>query len=403
MIIVAESGRSSRAALGKETSEMRCVEINHRFVFIIMVCAVVFLIQPIKVMAEDDSDDKGAVYVLGNQSSENRVIVFRRAEDGTLTRIQEVSTEGLGSGGTNDPLGSQGALILGSGGHLLFAVNAGSNELSVLAVENKGVRFIDKVSSGGVKPVSVTAHGDLVYVLNAGGTPNISGFFFDHSGRLHPIANSTRTLAGGAKAGAAEVLFSPDGGLLLVTEKGTNLIDIFDIDDDGRISRQTSQPSNSGTPFGFSFGRGRELVVSEAAGGAAGGSTVSSYILRDEDADNDDLRTVSKSVPDTQTAACWVVITGSGRSAFVSNTGSGTISAFEVGRGGALSLADAAAGDLGAGSGVIDMALSHRSRFLYVLSSTLGTVTGFRVTGNRLTQVTSASGLPASIQGIAAQ
>jgi 6-phosphogluconolactonase len=115
------------------------------------------------------------------------------------------------------------------------------------------------------------------------------------------------------------------------------------------------------------------------------------------------LRTVSKSVPDTQTAACWIVITGSGHVAFASNTGSGTISSFAVAPSGSLSLTEGVAANLGAGSGVIDMALSRGSRFLYVLSSSLGTVTGFRVSGGRLTQITSAGGLPASIQGLAAQ
>jgi 6-phosphogluconolactonase (cycloisomerase 2 family) len=251
--------------------------------------------------------------------------------------------------------------------------------------------------------VSVTVHGNIIYVLNAAGTPNVSGFFVSPSGRLHSIRNSTHPLAGGAKAGPAEVRFSPDGELLLVTEKGTGFIDIFAVDDDGRIMSQTSRPSNNTTPFGFSFGNGRDVIVSEAAGGAPGGSTVSSYRLVDKDADRDDLRTISKSVPDTQTAACWIVVTGGGREAFASNTGSGTISSFDVAPGGALSLADGAAANLGAGSGVIDMALSRGSRFLYVLSSSLGTVTGFRVSGTHLSLVTSAAGLPASIQGLAAQ
>lgn len=373
----------------------------HRFPLFMIAAALLLLFGQTNAFAEHG--EGGAVYVLSNQSSGNTVIVFRRHQDGTLTRVQEVSTGGLGSGGMNDPLGSQGALVLGAGGHLLFAVDAGSNELSVLSVSDHGVRFVSKAPSGGVNPVSVTVHDDLVYVLNAGGTPNISGFFVSPSGRLHPIHGSTRPLAGGANAGPAEVSFSHDGHLLLVTEKGTNLIDIFALGEDGRIFRQTSQPSNNATPFGFSFGRGRELIVSEAAGGAPGGSTVSSYRVIDEDADADDLRTISKSVPGNQTAACWIQITGNGRVAFASNTGNGTISSFAVAPQGGLSLIAGAAADLGAGSGVIDMALSRDSRFLYVLSSSLGTVTGFRVSGGHLTQVTMRGGLPASIQGMAAR
>jgi 6-phosphogluconolactonase (cycloisomerase 2 family) len=381
--------------------EMRFSRFSwRRFSFSMLAFVGILLLQSPKAVADDEG---GAVYVLGNQNNGNTVIVFRRAEDGTLTRLQEVSTHGLGGGGTNDPLGSQGALALSTGGHLLLAVNAGSNELSVLSVGEDGIRFANKISSGGERPVSVTTHGNLAYVLNAGGTPNISGFFVGPSARLRPIPNSTRPLAGGAAAAPAEVQFSPDGDLLLVTEKGTNLIDIFAVDDDGRILSHTTQSSNNTTPFGFSFRRGGDVVVSEAAGGAPGGSTVSSYRVVDQDGDGDDLKTISKSVPDTQTAACWIVVSRTGRVAFASNTGSGTISSFDVKPGGALSLTESVAGSLGAGSGVIDMALSRGSRFLYVLSSNLGTVTGFRVSGGHLVQVTSIGGLPASIQGLAAQ
>jgi 6-phosphogluconolactonase (cycloisomerase 2 family) len=385
---------------GKEKMHFAIVQYR-RFAFLLMAVTLLLFIQPINASAEEE--DGGAVYVLGNQSSGNTVIVFHRSTDGALIRVEEVATHGLGSGGTNDPLGSQGALVLGDGGHLLFAVNAGSNELSALSVTEDGVRFTDKISSGGERPVSVTTHGDLVYVLNAGGTPNITGFVVGRSGKLRAIPNSTRPLAGGAAAAPAEAQFSPDGGLLLVTEKGTNLIDVFAVDDDGHIFRHTSQSSNNATPFGFSFGRGRDVVISEAAGGAAGASTLSSYRVIDEDADSDDLRTVSKAVPDTQTAACWVVITGSGRIAFASNTGSGTVSSFSVGAGGGLSLKAGVAADLGAGSGAIDMALSHDSRFLFVLSSAFGTINGFRVRGDQLTPITTLGGLPLSIQGIAAQ
>ena len=376
---------------------MHCRVVRYRhFSALFIIAAALFLAgQP--ALAMNEPEDSGAVYVLGNQSSGNTVIVFQRAEDGTLTRAQEVFTHGLGG----SDLGSQGALALS--GRLLFAVNAGSNELSVLEITEDGVRFVDKAASGGERPISVTVHGDIVYVLNAGGTSNVSGFRVTAFGKLRPISNSTRSLAGSAQASPAQVQFSPDGELLLVTEKGTGMIDVFAMGDEGRILAQAAEASNNQTPFGFSFGRGRTVVVSEAVGGAPGASTLSSYHVIDEDADSGDLKTISKSVPDTQTAACWVVITGNGKAAFTSNTGSGTISSFDVAPRGKLSLAASVAADLGAGSGPVDMALSRGSGFLYVLNSGFGTVTGFRVRGNHLIQVTNPGGLPATIQGIAAR
>ncbi len=344
-------------------------------------------------------EEGGAVYVLTNQSTDNTVVVFERAENGTLVRAQEVSTHGRGSGGG---LGSQGALTLSDSGHLLFAVNAGSNELSVLAVSEDGLHFVGKVASGGVRPISVTVHEDIIYVLNAGGTPNVTGFSLSRSDELRQIQNSTHTLAG-ANAAAAQVEFSPDGDLLLVTEKNTNLIDIFEVDDGGRIEQAASLPSNNATPFGFSFGPHGIVIVSEAAGGAPGASTLSSYRVIDGHSDNDTLETISKSVPDTQAAACWVVITRGGRHAFTSNTASGTVSSYRVSHGGDLSLMAAVAANLGAGSGPTDMALSGNSRFLYVLNSGTGTVAGFRVKAGNLTPVNEVAGLPLSVQGIAAQ
>lgn len=337
-------------------------------------------------------DEGGAVFALTNQSTDNTVVVFGRAANGTLVRRQEVSTHGLGSGAG---LGSQGALTLN--GHLLFAVNAGSNELSVLRVSGDGLHFVGKVASGGVDPISVTVHEDIVYVLNAGGTPSVTGFYLGRSGELHPIPNSTHTLAG-ANAQPAQVGFSPKGDLLLVTEKNNNLIDVFQVDDEGLVENASSLPSNNATPFGFSFGP--PLIVSEAAAGAPGASTLSSYGV----SDNDTLETISKSVPDTQAAACWVVITRNGHLAFTSNTASGTVSSFRVSRCGVLSLIAGVAADLGTDSAPTDMALSGNSRFLYVLNSGAGTVAGFRVRGDgNLTAVNEVAGLPLSAEGLAAR
>ncbi len=338
-----------------------------------------------------DGDDDGAVYVMTNKDTGNTIVVFHRTERGRLVRAAEVGTGGNGSGGGSDALASQGALQLAVGGHLLFAVNAGSNDLSLLAVTDRGLRLLDTVPSGGERPVSVAIRHNLVYVLNAGGTPNITGFFLTFRGRLRPIAGSTRPLAGGTAAAPAEVAFSPDGETLLVTEKGTDTIDVFPLEF-GRPAAALPQPSNGPTPFGFSFGRHGVVLVSEA-----GASAVSSYRI-----DRDDmLQTISSSIPDTQIAACWVVLDRGGRFAFVTNTGSGTVSWYRVSGRGRLSLLSATAGATGAASGAIDLNLSQDGRFLYALNAANGTLTGFRVRGGTLTAIDQENGFPTSMQGIA--
>ncbi len=160
-------------------------------------------------------------------------------------------------------------------GHWLFAVNAGSNEISAFAVWFHRLFFIDKVSSSGTRPVSLAVHDNLLYVLNAGAPANITGFRIGYHG-LSMIDGSTRPLSG-AMVGPAEVQFSPDGRLLVVTEKMTNKIDTYTVGHDGAATGPMVQDSAGTTPFGFAFdGRGR-LVVSEAFGAVPNASAVSSY------------------------------------------------------------------------------------------------------------------------------
>src|SRR5712692_5597958 len=207
----------------------------------------------------------GDVYVLKNQPTGNSVMVFHRDAAGMLTLAGTSASGGNGAGIGPDPLGSQNPVVLSEDDRLLFAVNAGSNSISVFGVSGDQLTLLNTVSSGGVFPVSVTVRHDLVYVLNAGGTPNISGFTIKPAtNKLVPLAGSTQALPGGAGAAPAQVSFSPDGNVLLVTEKGTNLIDTFTLDDDGIAQPGASFASNGATPFGFAFGHENVAIVSDA-------------------------------------------------------------------------------------------------------------------------------------------
>ena len=139
-----------------------------------------------------DGHGVSAVYVMNNNADANAVLVFDRAADGTLTEAGSYLTGGLGTGGG---LGSQGALVLSDNGRWLFAVNAGSNEVSVFAADGNNLHLTDTVASGGERPISLTSHGNWLYVLNAGGSGNITGFRLDRNGHLAPIPNSTQHLS----------------------------------------------------------------------------------------------------------------------------------------------------------------------------------------------------------------
>jgi 6-phosphogluconolactonase len=338
----------------------------------------------------------GAIYLATNATAGNQVLVLARAGDGALSAPQAFSTGGTGTGGS---LGNQGGVVLAHGNRRLLAVNAGSNEISVFAVTSNGVELRDRVASGGQQPISVTVFRHLVYVLNAGGSGNISGFQLDPHGGLSPLPGSTRPLSSSA-SDPAQIEFSPDGTKLVVTEKATNTISTYQVNDAGLPSGPNPQASAGATPFGFAFDRHGTLVVSEAFGGAPGASALSSYRLTGNGA----LQVITASVGTTQSAACWVVITGNGRFAYTTNTGSGNISGYLIGKNGSLSLLDLDGITGVTGAAPIDLALSRNDQYLYSLDSGSGTISAFRVKSDgSLTALPGVSGIPSGANGLAAR
>ena len=338
----------------------------------------------------------GAVYTMSNAAVGNRILAFHRAANGTLTPGGSFATGGLGSGGG---LGNQGGLVLTDNGRWLLGVNAGSNDVSLFAVDDDGLRLTDKAPSGGTQPISVTIHRRLVYVLNAG-SETVSGFRLRPQGTLSPIAGSTRPLSG-TGVGPAQVQFSRDGRWLIVTEKAANLIVTYPVDEDGLLGSPLLQPSQGTTPFGFAVGEHRRVFVSEAFGGAPDSSAVSSYRLGRDGF----LEVLSPSVATHQTAACWVIVTEDGRFAYTTNTGSGSISGYAIDDDGRLTLlnVDGRTADTGAGSAPIDLALSDDGRFLFVLNSGAHSIGVFRIRHDgQLQPVMTLSGLPLAANGLAA-
>ncbi|HET7441650.1 MAG TPA: beta-propeller fold lactonase family protein [Terriglobales bacterium] len=337
----------------------------------------------------------GFVYVATNQPTGNAVVQFARHSNGSLTKIREVATGGLGGTGNGvgplDPLGSQDSLVLSGTGSLLLVVNAGSNQVSSLAAGAAGLHLLSTVTSGGSFPNSVALHGNLVYVLNAHGTPNISGFRVSSTGTLHPIAGSTRNLPGGTAAGAHDIRFTPDGTRLLVSEGGTNRIDIFQLGSSGLVTEVNTQSSAGSGPFGIRFGRDGVLVNAEA-----NSNSVSSYALSD-----DTLTVISPAVANGQAATCWISVTADGKFGFTSNTGAGDLSSYQISGNGTVNLVQAVAATAGGGR-PIDSAFSSDNAFLYAVDTALGRVLIYAVHGASLALIGDAAGLPTTVQGVAA-
>src|SRR5438105_5031081 len=248
-----------------------------------------------------------AVFVQTNDPAGNQVLAYHHANNGTLTLSGTYDTGGKGGrveGAVVDPLASQASLAYDRNHRLLIGVNAASNSVYGFEVDGDHLRTRTVISSGGTLPVSVAVHGDLAYVLNAGGAGNVHGYRIDDN-RLKSIAGSDRSLGltpvTGSKAflnTPGQVGFSPDGDQLIVTTKanGSN-IDVFSVRDDGKLSAQpVTNPSATPVPFGFSFDPRGHLVVGEAAT-----SSLSTYTVHPDGS----LTTIA-SVPDGQAALCWI-------------------------------------------------------------------------------------------------
>src|SRR6516225_7057257 len=215
-----------------------------------------------------------AVYVQTNDATGNEVIAFSRTKDGALAPQGRYPTGGRGTGSPH--LASAGSVVLSDDGRWLLVVNAGSDDLSLFAVQPDGLRLADRVGSGGSKPTSVAVRGALVYVLN-NGTPSISGFGLA-DGKLAAIPDSTRPLSS-AGADPAQVSFTADGTVLIVTERGTDTISRYPVDERGYAQGPMTIKSSGQTPYGFGLTTDGSLIVSEAFGGATGAAAASSYAV----------------------------------------------------------------------------------------------------------------------------
>ncbi|MBV8673777.1 MAG: beta-propeller fold lactonase family protein [Acidobacteriaceae bacterium] len=310
---------------------------------------------------------------MSNSIDRNEVIAFAPAADGTLTESGKFQTGGRGSGGNNDPLESQGSLTLSQDHSLLFAVNAGSGEISVFRVHGTNLVLSDKVRSEGSEPNAIAQHGNLVYALNTGGSSNVAGFVLEGD-HLRYIKNSLSFLSTNT-SGAASIAFSPDGNFLVVTERLTNDIDVFKVQADGTLSPIVINPSAGPGAFSVSFAPNGVALVSETGpANVSNGSAISSYAILA----NGTLSAISASIPTLGAANCWNAVTPDGRFVYVSNAGSSTVSAFAISSTGTLSaLPGTVVGENPAGATNLDLTISADGKFLFTLNSADGTIGTF--------------------------
>ncbi|HEX3964284.1 MAG TPA: beta-propeller fold lactonase family protein [Trebonia sp.] len=330
----------------------------------------------------------GHTYVDGNTTPVNTIDGFARHADGSLTPLAG-SPFTAGGAGLGAGLASQGAIQVTPDGRYLLAVDAGSNQISVLRITRDGVPVLtgQPVSSGGTTPVSVAvSRSGLVYVANQGnGGSGYSGLRMNHDGHLTPIAGSTVTVPDGS--GLGDVFFNASGTQLIGTRTDTSQIDSFVVLPDGHLLEAKGAPY-AGQGLGqlgaeFSPANPSELFVSNAHNGTGLG-TVSAY----RDSFFGQLSSIGSSpYPDGQTAPCWVEISHNGRYLFTVNAGSGTISSYSIHPDGSLVLIGSFA--VKGGAGDTDARLSPDGKYLLVDGPGTHFVSVFAVNGGTLAEVPS--------------
>lgn len=305
----------------------------------------------------------------------NSIVAIKRDIAGKLSDAEVYMTHGSGTGEqTVDPLGSQGSVILSGDGRFLFAVNAGSNNISSFLVQQGRLMLVDVVYSGGNRPNSLATIGNFLYVTNSGDAThpsNVTGFQVSADGHLGQISGGKKPLSA-ANAGPGCVVISNPGHKLVVSEKTTNALSIFQVQSDGTLLRLKIYRSIGTVPFGSAFLNNNLLLVSEA-----GPNALSSYFVAADGV----LSVISGSVLNNQKATCWVSIDSKEKHAYTSNAGSGTITDYLINNDGSLTVVGSISSTPHGGA-PLDSAIDKSGQNFYVLNGNEGSISAFKIGEN---------------------
>ncbi len=323
--------------------------------------------------AQASPDNHSApVFVQTDNLTGNTVVAYDRAADGSLHQAGVYRTGGNGgalTGAAVDFLASQGSLAYDHGHGLLYAVNAGSNTVTVFSVHGDRLTRQQVITSGGSFPVSIAVRGNVLYVLNARDGGSVQGYlrFDDRLVRVpswHRSLGLDPTQTPEFTHTPGQVTFTPDGRKLVVTTKANgNDIDVFAVNRFGGLSAQPVVNADPGqVPFAATFDAGGHLVVSEAA------NAVATFTVNADGT----LSLIDREATG-QAATCWIVRSGS--TFYASNAGSGNLSGYHDGGNGTLTALGTTATD----AGTVDAAVSFDGRFLYAQTGANGIVDAFRI------------------------
>jgi 6-phosphogluconolactonase (cycloisomerase 2 family) len=345
------------------------------------------------------SVSQGMVFVQNDDPAGNQVVAYRRSADGSLHQAGTYPTGGRGgslNGAVVDRLASQGSLTYDKAHRTLYAVNAGSNTVTVFGVAGDRLIRRQVINSGGTFPVSVAVRGAEVYVLNARTGGAVQGYL-SILGHLVPLHSEHRSLGLPVTTGPqqfthtpGQVVVTPDGSSVIVTTKAAgNSLLVFGRYGLAQLTKTPTVVDDAGNvPFAAVFDRFGRLAVAEA-----GSNSVATYAVER----GHRLRLLNRTATG-QMATCSIV--GASSNYYLSNAGSNSLAAYHAER----DSSPVGLGNTATGEGTVDAAATPDERYIYVQTGKVGAVDAFRVASDgsltkiRSTVVPNAAGA----EGIAA-
>lgn len=324
------------------------------------------------------NNNKGYVFTISNAVASNELLQYAIKEDGSLEFKNSLSTGGMGAGAG---LGDQGAVTISTDKKYIFAVNAGDNSISSFSISSGDLSLVGKYNLTGVRPISITQRGSLVYVLNSAGVTGavtLEGFTLNAAtGALTALAGSSVALP--SDCNPAQISFVYDD-VLVISEKSTNILSSYMLNSSHLPTNRQTKASQDLQPFGFSVSSTGKLFVTEASAN----SSISSYAVS-----TSGVITNINTVKNNQGGACWTVLSNDQSIVYATNTSSNTISSMTISASG--SLTDTTPFSVGSGNGPLDLVISSAGEYLYVINGTSDEIRGYKVSGTSLTSLPKAT------------
>jgi hypothetical protein len=278
-----------------------------------------------------------AIYFMTNDANANSIVALPIAADGTLTDGSITATGGAGSAEVDavtkqstvpDAISSQGSIRVV--GNLLFAVNAGSNTLTMMKISRRDPTKLtmlgQPVDTLGEFPVTigVSAKSSTVCVGNTGAKSGVacakfcSKFGLTQMDALRDFGLNQSTPPTGPFNTVANSFFSADEKILFTTVKGdptknnTGFLSAFPMLGPGCVSMKEtpSSPQGSAVLFGTLPIKGTtDLLFTDASFGAG---------IMSIDQNGAGTIKASSKIAD-QKATCWTAISEVSGTGFVTD------------------------------------------------------------------------------------